>query len=220
MKRFLLIILTLLSTFFCVSCKDAINLEMYLSEIRSVAYTHKGEDYLLTVYGEEKETPYLSDGYVGKMEMLLTVKIENYKTSLDDASVTITYGEKEVSGNFDYSPLKGKFVAEIKVNKLPSENEIRVTVSNKGSEESFTLQKFSKEGVIDYKTALNSVAYEKNDHIKKMLSGNGDSIEVRVRILTEGESVYYYVGVVGKEGKTLAYLVDGASGKILAERQT
>lgn len=220
MKRFLVSLLVILSSLFCISCKDAINLEMYLSEIRSVVYSYSGENYSLTVYGEQKEDPYLSDGYVGQMKTMITVKIENYKTSLDDASIIICYGDEKVGGNFDYSPLNGKFIAEIEVDKLPSENQIEVTVTCSGNEESFTLEKFSKEGQIDYKTALNNVSYEKNEQIKKLLSGNGDSIEVRVRVLTEGESVYYYVAIIGKEGKSYSYLVDGASGKILAERQT
>ncbi len=220
MKKILVSFLVILSSMFCISCKDAINLEMYLSEIRSVVYSYSGEEYSLTVYGEQKEDPYLSDGYVGQMKTIITVKIENYKTSLDDSSVTISYGDQKVSGSFDYSPLNGKFIAEIEVDKLPSENQIETTVICAGTEDVFTLEKFSKEGQIDYKTALNNVSYEKNDEIKKLLGGNGDSIEVRVRVLTEGESVYYYVTIIGKEGKSYTYLVDGASGKILAERQT
>lgn len=220
MKRIFAIISVILISLLCVCCKDAINLEMYLSEIRSVVYTHSGENYSLTVYGEQKEDPYISDGYANQMKSMLTVKIENYKTSLDDASVTVSYGDKKFSGNFDYSPLNGKFIAEIEVDELPSENQIGVAVSFNGNEDSFTLEKFSKEGQIDYKTALNSVSYEKNDQIKKLLSAGGDSIEVRLRVLTEGESVYYYVAIIGSCDKSFTYLVDGASGKILAERKT
>ncbi len=220
MKRFLLTVLVIFTLPFCISCKDAINLEMYLSEIRSAVYTHVGDNYTLTLYAEQKETPYISDGYVGEMKSIITVKIEKYKTALDDARVTVSYGDEKVSGNFDYNALRGKFTAEMEVDRLPSENEIELTVSIGGSEESFTLEKFSKDGQIDYTTALNSVSYEKNDCIKELLSGNGDTIEVRVRILTEGESVYYYVAIIGKDGKSFTYLVDGASGKILAERKT
>ena len=40
-----------------------------------------------------------------------------------------------------------------------------------------------------------------------------------MRIIVEDSANYYYVGFVTKEGKTRAYLVDGASGKVLAERK-
>lgn len=220
MKRFLLTFLVVAVSVLLVSCKNAVNLEMYLSEIRSVVYTYSGDNYSLSVYGEEKESPYISDGFVGQLKTYVTVKIENYKTPLDNASVTVNFNEKSVSGKFDYSPLSGKFIAEIETDGLPTDSEIGLIIASGGNEETFTLSKFSKEGQIDYKTALNSVSYEKNDEIKKMLNGNGDSIEVRVRVLTEGESVYYYVAVIGKDEKSLTCLVDGASGKILAERKT
>ncbi|MBE5744368.1 MAG: hypothetical protein E7358_06660 [Clostridiales bacterium] len=220
MKRILLIFALIICSVFFISCKDAINLEMYLSEIRNVVYIYNGEDYTLTVYGEQKETPYLSDGYVSEMKTFVTVKIENYKTALDDASVTVNFGEQTLTSNFEYDPLSGKFTAQMETQKLPSENEIEVKVCCNGNENLFTVQKISNEGQIDYKTALNNVSYEKNAEIKKMLSGSGDSIEVRIRLLSEGDSVYYYVAIIAKEGKSFTYLIDGASGKILAERST
>jgi hypothetical protein len=51
-----------------------------------------------------------------------------------------------------------------------------------------------------------------------MLSSKGATIETRVRILNEDKSVYYFVSVTDQKGETIAFLVDGANGEILAEK--
>ena len=200
------------------SCKNTINLEMYLSEIRHCVYKYEGEDYSVTVYAEEKESPYLNDGYVGEIKKYLTVKIEDYKSSLSDASVTLSFGDITATGKFEYSPLNGKFLTEIEVSKLPTEERLTATVKNVGEEKSFEIEKFTSNGKISYSTALEKVAESEQKAIEKMLSPSGASIEARVRILTEGESVYYYVSITDKNGSTSAFLVDGASGEILARK--
>ena len=219
MKRLSVIFVLSLSLLLLPSCKNAINLEMYLSEIRSSAYECVSDDFSVTVYAEEKESPYLSDGFVAQMKKYVTVKIEDYKSSLSDASVTVKYGDVECFGKFEYSPLNGKFLTEIEVEKLPAVDELELTVVNAGEEKILTAKKVSKEGSISYKTALDKVAFAKSKEIEKMLSGDGSSIETRVRLITEGDSVYYFVSVTDSSGKIHAYLVDGQTGEIVAEKE-
>ncbi|MBO7214914.1 MAG: hypothetical protein J6V66_05405 [Clostridia bacterium] len=217
MKKIILILVCVFAAMLS-SCKNTVNLEMYLSEVRHSVYKYQGEDYTVTVYLEEKESPYLSDGFVSEMKKYVTIKIEDYKSSLSDASIKLAYGDTEILGKFEYSPLNGKFTAQIEVSTLPSESEMTATVKNEGEEKSFILTKLNSSGKISYQTALDKVAYAKSDEIEKALSGGGTSIETRVRIISEGESVYYYVAIIDKTGKESAYLVDGYSGEILAEK--
>lgn len=219
MKKLSFVLVSLITLLTLSSCKNAINLEMYLSEIRSVAYECLANEYEITVYAEEKESPYLSDGFVAEMKKYVTVKIESYQTSLSDASVIVNYGDNSIFGKFEYSPLNGKFITEIEVSELPVENSIEVIVKESGEEKIFTAEKVALKGSISYKTALDKVAYFKSKEIEKMLSGNGASIEARVRILVEGGGVYYFVSITDVSGKTFAYLVDGQTGEIVAEKE-
>ncbi|MBQ3234634.1 MAG: hypothetical protein IJA97_00570 [Clostridia bacterium] len=220
MKKIIAILTLVVSILALASCKNTVNLEMYLSEIRHSVYKYECEDYTVTVYAEEKETPYLNDGYVGEMKKYVTVRIEDYKSSLSDASVSLSYGDTTVFGKFEYSPINGKFITEIEVDDLPTQSSISAVVKNAGEEKGFEISKFTLSGSISYKSALDKVAYAEQKSIEKMLSGSGSSIEARVRVLTEGESVYYYVSISDKNGKTVAYLVDGVSGEILASKTT
>ncbi len=219
MKKIFAVLFLSLSLFLFPSCKNAINLEMYLSEIRSSCYQCVLEDYSVTVYAEEKESPYLADGFVAEMKKYVTVKIEGYRSALSDASVTVKYGDNSYHGKFEYSPLNGKFITEMEVESLPTVNEIEVTVKNNGEEKTFKAVKVTKQGALSYKSALDKVAFAKGKQIEKMLKGDGSSIEARVRILTEGDSVYYFVSITDVSGKTYAYLVDGQTGEIVAEKE-
>lgn len=218
MKKLIIIISIFTLAVFSTSCKDELNLEMYLSQIRTVSYYAQGENYTVTVYGEERENPFISDGYVGTLKKIITVKLDDYKKSLDNASVIVSYGKTEISGKFDYSPLSGKYLTEIEVDSLPDSEEISVTVKNQGEETPLTLKKFSNNGVIGYKSALDCVSKSQRNEIRQMLSNNS-TVEVRLRLITEGERGYYYVSITDKNSKTIAYLVDGSSGNILASKE-
>ena len=130
--------------------------------------------------------------------------------------VTVNYDENSVSKKLDYNPINGKFTAEILVENLPNSDEISVSVVNMGEEKTLTLTRLKCEK-IDYKTALNSVSKTAKNEIENMLK-NGATIEVRLRLLPEGDRYYYYVSITDNNKKTLAFLVDGETAKILATK--
>ena len=216
MKKSIILLIAFCLLLFASSCKNNIDLEMYLSEKRTSVYFVKSEDYSLTVYGEEREDPFISDGYVGSVKKFLTVRLEDYQKALDDASVTINFDGISLTGKFEYSPLNGKFCTEIETESLPTLSEITAVIKNGGEEKSFTLSGYSSDG-IDYKTALSSVSKMAKSEIENMLNTTS-SLEVRLRIILEEDRTYYYVSLIDKSGKTLAYLVDGINGEILASK--
>ena len=214
MKKFLAFLIVV-SVAVLASCSSKINLEMYLSEIRTVIYAYEGDGVKLTVYGQEREDPYQLDGYVGKLKKSLTVRLETEAQTPDGASVKIRYGESEFSGAFEYNPINGKFVAEIDVSELPV-GAVKALLKIEGEERELELENKVNANAISVSEVLNSVAKYGNSEIEKMMSGGGNSIEVHLRILHEGNNNYYYVGITDKTGCTVAYLVDGTSGKVLA----
>ena len=73
MKKILSITLVILTLCFVVSCKNDVDLKLYLSQARLKVYSYSQTDYTLTAYYEEKESPFILDGYVGKIKKYLVL---------------------------------------------------------------------------------------------------------------------------------------------------
>ena len=217
MKKIVATLIIITSLLFVSSCKNEIDLSMYLSQNRTSVYTATNENYSVTLYGEEREDPFLSDGFVGTIKKFVTVRIEECKKSLDDASVTLSYDGVTLKGNFEYSPLNGKYITEFEVESLPSKNEISLVIKNDGEEFNLTLSGYNLSGA-NYKSALQTVSKTASDYLGKLKSNGSYLMEVRLRTIYQEDRIYYYVSIIDKQGKTLAYLVDGESFEILASK--
>ena len=217
MKKIIVSVFILCALIVVSSCKNEIDLSIYLSQKRTAVYTVSDEDYTLILYGEEREDPFISDGYVGSMKKFVTVRVEDCKRSLDDASVSITYGDVTLTGKFEYSPLNGKYIIEMETSKLPTAKEITAVIKNAGEEKTVTLLGYDS-SKIDCNKALISVSKNAEDYLNKLKNGNNLSIEVRLRTIFQEERIYFYVSIIDKSGKTVAYLVDGQSFEILASK--
>lgn len=215
MMKKLILFLAVITLSILASCTQKINLEMYLSEVRTQVYVGEVDEVKITVYGQEREQPYQLDGYVGKLKKSLTVRLETEGKSPDGASVKIRYGDSEYQGAFSYNPVSGKFVTEIDVSELPI-SAVKALVTVEGEEREIELISKVNADTVSMSEALNSVVDYGGAEIDKMLGASDNSIEVHLRILYEGENNYYYVGITDKSGKTVAYLVDGKTGKVLA----
>ena len=91
---------------------------------------------------------------------------------------------------------------------------INFTLDKKDAE--YSLISLLNDGVMTGKEAV-LCAIEYADEVFKGLT-DGDIFrgEIYVRLLYD-EKCYYYVGVCDREGKIYAYLVDGETGKVIAE---
>ena len=136
---------------------------------------------------------------------------------LDDASILISYDGVTLKGNFEYSPLSGKYITEFEVENLPSKNDISAVIKNDGEEYTFTLSGYNLSGE-NYKSALQAVSKSASGYLDKLKSNGSYLMEVRLRTIYQEDRIYYYVSIIDKQGKTLAYLVDGESFEILASK--
>ena len=95
---------------------------------------------------------------------------------------------------------------------------MKITLTCDGEPAEYTLQSVLTESVMDCEGALGCV----REHAAGLFEGlteNGTlNAEIFVRLLYDGKC-YYYVGVCDREGNITAFLVDGQSGKIIAERE-
>ena len=218
MRKILSILIVLCVAFCASSCKGDIDLEMYLSELRQSVYTFEDENFSAKAYFEEREDPYINDGFVGSKKKFFVFKIDRYKTALDSAYIILKINGTEAKKDLEYSPLNGKFTCNIELATIEDLDSVEVTLVSRGEQYNLVMHKSLFEKQISYKEALKSVSKSHGGEIEKMLGGGSGGIESRVRILSENNRVYYYVSITSKGGKTLAFLVDGATASILAKK--
>ncbi len=216
MKKIALVLLCLALLVFAPACKGEINLEPFVSEKRLNAYVYECEDFTITLYDSEMESPYISDGYVCKIQKSLLIRLENFKRSPDNASVKVNYNGEELSGDFTYNPINSKYTAEIPVKAHFVKEELPITFIN-GGEEVKVLAKRQTQGSASANKILSAVSKHARSFIESALEGGG-GLEVRLRVIPDTETNYYYVGLIDSKGNAKDYLVDGKTLKIVAER--
>ncbi|MBO5925967.1 MAG: hypothetical protein J6Q38_00190 [Clostridia bacterium] len=219
LKKSLVIFAVITASLVAFSCKSGLDLSVYVSELRTGIYQGKSDGYDLIVYSEKRENPFKADGFVGDMKNLITVKLELEKGTLDGAEVKLQYDDYECEGDFEYSVLKGKYVSEIFVEKLPESPIIKAIVINSGEEVNIELKSQVFSGTVSYKNVLSAIEKSDPKIVNELFNTSSVSSEIHVRIISDNSKNYYYVGFVTKEGNTFAYLVDGESCKVLAKKE-
>lgn len=217
-KKVLAIIVILVVVMASISCKDSVDLSIYVSELRSAIYEGKDNNVTLTVYAEEREDPFIIDGFVGELKKVLIVKLQSEGRSIDSASVLLSFDGVSCEGDFEYSPLNGKYCTEIFVEKLPSSPVINAVF--KCGEESVNLELKTQvnNGNLSYSEVLDSVRKYDSNTVKELFDNTNVSTEIHIRLISDKNKNYYYVGFSEKSGKIYAYLVDGVSGEVLAKK--
>lgn len=212
MKKFLPVLFALIPVCLLSSaCKKQVDYFSYVSEYRKSVYLLKEDNYELKIYCTERETPYLLNGVKGDTTTVTEVYYFCEKTP-QSVEIEISGQGGEMSyiattRNF-YLSFTGEFEG----------SEINVNLNVDGKEVSLCAHSVAEEGVIGGKSALKCVReYDKNTFDELSEGGNFNG-EIQIRLLYD-DGCFYYVGVCDRSGNVHAYLVDGTSGRILAEKQ-
>ena len=200
-----------------ISCKAEVDLSYYVSQLRENVYACEVDNLKITVYPEKRETPFIADSYVGKLKNQLIVRIDSQTLAIDDAEITLSYDKITVGGSFSYSPIGGKYVCVIDVEELPNSGSINAVIKYSGKESNAVLQSVVNSDSISAKDVINSVKKHDSNTVEKLFNSGKVEAEIHVRIMSDGNRNYYYVGFVCKD-VTYAYLVDGKTGEILAKK--
>ncbi len=218
MKKTIALIFLSTVLFILSSCANSINLLNYVSEFRTRYYEGVQDGYKVTVYCEERETPFFTDGYVGEMKNYLIVRLEKDGESVNNCNVFISYDDVIFDGCFTYNPINGKYTVELEVEKLPTANELKVELLGDNVKVDMTVSLCVLDNVISAEDALKCVQKYDESTISSLFKKGAQPCEIRVRILGGDGRNYYYVGFCTGDKKTVAYLVDGILGEVLAKR--
>lgn len=197
----------------CSKSTDYLN---YVSQMRSACFFGESKSYRVTAYSEKREYPLKADGLVGETGKFVILKItfkDSEKMLLNDVYADFSL-EKEYKTSLGYNAETESYVVIVAVENLP-ENDFTVTVTADGNSENVPLTTFKNDAVSPEK-ALKSAVTLKREFIDKLEASNAD-YEIMVRLIVEGEEVFYYVGIVESE-YTTALLLD-SRGALLAEKK-
>ena len=202
-----------------ISCKNNLNLDGYISQLRLSVYEGENQNFKATIYAEKREVPFNADGIIGEIKNALIIKVEFLNGSPDDVNATISYGVEKYETALTYNPVSQKSSANIYVQNLPTLSSVNVEITSGDSSEKLTLSSVIFDNTITYTEALNSVVNANKEKMETLFSSSGGAAEIHVRIILGDGKNYYYVGVVEKGGKTTAYLIDGEAGSVLAKKE-
>ena len=97
-------------------------------------------------------------------------------------------------------------------------NEITVSLDCDGKTTEYKLLSVVTDGLISCEQALECVKEHAGTLFDELTENGIFNGEIFIRLLYD-EKCYYYVGICDREGMINAFLVDGQSGRIIAERE-
>ncbi len=218
MKKFIVFILCVCSAFLLFGCNGEFDYSSYVSELRKTIYEGESQTFLVSLYAEQREDPFIDDGYVGKIKNAVIVKVEFKEGSANDVKAVITYGNETLNASLSYNPVSGKSSAIITVENLPETAGVNVEITSGEICENVTLSSVVFDKTVDYKEAIKSAVNSDKGIIEKLFEEGNVTAEIHVRLICSDDKNYYYIGFVERSGKTHAYLIDGETANVLAKK--
>ena len=189
----------------------------YVSQLRTDLFIGAADDIEIKAYAERREQPLKNDGYANELHDFVIIKLtflQPQNSVITDLSVDFCIFDEQYAASLAFNAQADSYVATVPVKKLPTED-FTVTVKLGSSAKNVILNKV-KTNMLSPEKALKIVVDKKSELIKK-LEDSKSPFEFMIRLIAEGNSFFYYVGIVETE-YTTALLVS-ADGKILAEKR-
>ena len=213
--QFFLLLSALCSLLFFSGCKRALDLPEYVSEYRNNLFLYKGEDFSVRMQNVVKEYPYVADGYKGEMTQRVEITI-TAPPSTEACKISFYVNGTEHTGEASYDSVKRHFYYSCGAD-VQNVHTVPIRLSFDGAEREITLTSVKTDDLLSLKDVL-SYAFESEKELLTKLAPNKEfEGELYVRLLYE-ENPFYYVGIVDRNGKVTALLLDGKTGKVLAKR--
>lgn len=215
----------LLSLFFALlfgcllfsSCKAQTDYFSRVSENRSNIFLCGTENFSLKIYAATRENPYVADGVprepVPKTEVFLTAA-----ETTEAPVIALAVNGREYGGDMSFDNAKTVYYYSCTLDSSECVS-IPVRVTYKGTTVETNAVSVKTETTLSPRAALETVLKSESEKINSMTDKNGFAGEFYIRLICEDE-LYYYVGIVDRNGKILSLLLNAESGKILAKRES
>ena len=213
MKKVVLFLTLILSITALFGCKSQKDFNEYISQLRYDVLFAENDLCSISCYLETRESPFVSDGIVNAKENLVILKLSPKNDELKDFGVSFTT-DKTYTENFSFEPRFNCYVATVSVETMPSKN-LKITLSDENGNSDITLTSKKQSSTISYDKALSFVYSQNKEKIDDLISSD-DNFEINLRLISE-EQDFWFVGITTSEN-SFCFLVDGKSGKIIAQK--
>lgn len=193
-----------------------------LSEVRYNIFSGENDVFVATFMSGERETPYVVNGICEKrVEFgMLTVK---YKTSdmPTIAKYKLLVGDNEYSGELEYNNYEKTLMIDI--NKVVSDDaKIVLQVITDIDNKECNLDAKTSDMEITWRSALDIAINAFGDDYNSYIAKGKLNGEIYVKIITDiagnFDDYYWYVSIVGTNGKTNSVIINTKSGEIIAKK--
>ncbi len=170
----------------------------------------------MRIYAVKKEVPYVADGIPResdwRFEAYLVAPEGNQTTNL-----TFQMDARSFGGEMSYDNVRCEYyyTCSLDVSTL-SVIDCKVMYGEK--EVTLSAKSVKTEKTLSPKAALSALIAENSEQFTAMTDEYGFSGEIYLRLIYE-DSPYYYVGIIDRNGKISAFLMNAETGKILARRE-
>ena len=199
------------------ACNSKPDYLSYVSELRKDVFIGEQDNFYVVVYAGSKESPATFDGIKQDSLLCLGFKIIQKEDIGSQITVKFNVGDKQYSAPLTFNPVKSTLFCDVVVSALPEKN---FTVEVCYGEESVTVNTVSQlnENTVSYTRALESAASKGEDFLKEHTQKGVLKAEIVIRLLCENGKNYYYVGFICDKGLKKAYLIEGSTGEVIAEK--
>ena len=199
------------------ACNKPVQYFDYVSELRSNIFLAETDGFSLRIYAVAKENPYLSDG--APRETSTRCEVYFLAPSYEkECILTFTVNGEKFGGEMSFDNVKSEYYYACTLD-VSEQKQIDCNITYGEQELSLCAQSVLTQDTLSPEKALNGLCEAEKDFFTGMTDEYGFAGEIYVRLLYE-DAPYYYVGVIGRDGKTTAFLLNGKTGKILAKRES
>ncbi|MBQ7369332.1 MAG: hypothetical protein IJW60_06480 [Clostridia bacterium] len=199
------------------ACQKKTDYFNYVSELRSNILLDGNASFSLRVYATVKESPYSADGVPRecneRAEFWLVAPSGDKECSLSFDVNGKTYG-----GEMSYDSVKAEYYYAYPLD-ISAHTQLSCTVVYDGQIQEFNAKTVLSESTLSPENALKCLVAAQAELFTTMTDKYGFAGEIYLRLLYE-DSPYYYIGVIDRNGKTNAFLLNATSGKLLAKRES
>ena len=198
-------------------CQKKVNYFEYVSENRSNVLLAEDENFSLKVYALKREIPYLSDGIPKTTSTLTEIRLAA-PSGEKTYEIFFTVKGKTYGGETSYDNVKSEYFYSCSLD-VSKESEIPFEIKFEDTVVALNAKSVRTDKTLSPEKILFSLRKAENGLFRSMTDEYGFKGEIYIRLIFE-ESPYYYIGVIGRDKKTYAFLLNAETGKILAKRES
>lgn len=201
------------------ACAQKEDYTALVSEYRSDIYYAEQDGCTIWAGFSEREYPYAADGVVSDKTKIFEIRAtmpDNTKTYL----ISFECGSKKYGGEMSFDSVRQQYIYSESISR-PDEEEITFSISEENADTATTIaaKNMKIEGTLSLSSLLNKIMQSQKETIKNYF-GDPFNGEINVRLISENDNCYFYVGLIDRNGRCLSFLADAASGEVLAQRES